>query len=205
MKALIVVDIQNDFLPGGALAVKDGDQIIPVVNELMAKFDLVVATKDWHPADHESFASNHPGKQVGDVIELNGIPQVLWPDHCVQDTAGAEFADNLEVDLIQKIFYKGTDPAIDSYSGFFDNSKEKDTGLASFLKSNGILQVFIIGLATDYCVKYTALDAKGIGFITTVILDAVKAVNLNPEDEDLAIASMKKSGVLIMHRYELAV
>jgi nicotinamidase/pyrazinamidase len=176
-----------------------------VVNELMAKFDLVVATKDWHPADHESFASNHPGKQVGDVIELNGIPQVLWPDHCVQDTAGAEFADNLEVDLIQKIFYKGTDPAIDSYSGFFDNSKEKDTGLASFLKSNGILQVFIIGLATDYCVKYTALDAKGIGFITTVILDAVKAVNLNPEDEDLAIASMKKSGVLIMHRYELAV
>lgn len=205
MKALIVVDIQNDFLPGGALAVKDGDQIIPVVNELMPKFDLVVATKDWHPADHESFASNHRGRQVGDVIKLKGIPQVLWPDHCVQDTAGAEFADSLEVDLIQKIFYKGTDPAIDSYSGFFDNGKEKDTGLASFLKSNGILQVFIVGLATDYCVKYTALDAADIGFRTTVILDAIKAVNLNPEDEDLAIASMKKSGVLIIHSYELAV
>jgi len=203
MKALIIVDIQNDFLPGGALAVSDGNKIIPIVNRLMPHFDLVVATQDWHPSNHGSFASNHEDKSPGDIITLNGLPQVLWPDHCVQSTAGAAFSHKLNTQLIQKVFRKGTDPDIDSYSGFFDNGKKKDTGLKAFLKSKGVEDVFIVGLATDYCVKFTAMDAIDGGFQTAVISDATRAVNLNPQDGSQALDEMQVRGISIVDSSEL--
>ena len=204
MKALVVVDIQNDFLPGGALAVSQGDTIIPVVNELMNAFDLVVATQDWHPADHESFASNHHGKKIGDIIDLHGLDQVLWPDHCIQHTNGAAFAGALNTSLIKRTFRKGTDSRVDSYSGFFDNGKKHDTGLCSYLKDYQVNEVFIVGLATDYCVKFTALDAASLGFKTTVILDAVRAVNLQPTDQELAIQTMNQAGIKTINSHEIA-
>ena len=203
MKAIILVDIQNDFLPGGALAVEHGDQIIPVVNKLIPKFDLVVATQDWHPANHQSFASNHPGSSVGQLIDLHGLPQVLWPDHCIQHSRGAEFSRDLETSSIAKVFRKGSDPKVDSYSGFFDNDKRNDTGLTDYLKEKEVDQVFIVGLATDYCVKYTAIDSVAQGFNTRVILDAVRAVNLNPDDEVKALDEMTASGVNIIESNEI--
>lgn len=203
MKALIVVDIQNDFLPGGALAVSEGDQIIPIVNKLMRHFKLIVATQDWHPANHESFASNHRQARIGEVIDLHGLSQVLWPDHCIQNTWGAEFANDLDTPLIKKIFHKGADPMVDSYSGFFDNGKKNDTGLDSYLKSQKVEQVFIAGLATDYCVKFTALDAAALGFNTTVVSDAVKAVNLDPYDEEKAFNEMTHAGVRVASSNEI--
>ncbi|MCB0847700.1 MAG: bifunctional nicotinamidase/pyrazinamidase, partial [Bacteroidetes bacterium] len=173
-KALIIVDIQNDFLPGGALAVNEGDQIIPLVNSIQNQFDLIVATQDWHPANHGSFAANHQEKTPGEVIDLYGLTQVLWPVHCVQNSPGAEFASDLDMKEVAKIFHKGTDPNIDSYSGFFDNGRKKKTGLGDFLQSEGVTHVYVVGLATDYCVKYTALDAASLGFQTTVIKDACR-------------------------------
>jgi len=156
-KALILVDIQQDFLPGGSLAVKKGNEILPVVNSLLdRRFDLVVATQDWHPADHGSFAANQ-GKKVGEVIDLYGISQILWPIHCVQNTPGADFSPLLRLDKIDKVFHKGTDPTIDSYSTFFDNCHKRSTGLETYLRENGIQRVYIVGLATDYCVKYSAI------------------------------------------------
>src|SRR5690349_8205042 len=149
MRTIILVDIQNDFLPGGALAVSEGDGIIPVVNKLQSAFDLVVATQDWHPAHHGSFSKNHAGKKPFDQIELNGLPQTLWPVHCVQNTPGAALADTLDQRLIDRIFQKGTDPGIDSYSGFFDNGHRKSTGLGEWLKEKGVKEVFVCGLATD--------------------------------------------------------
>jgi nicotinamidase/pyrazinamidase len=172
MKALIIVDIQNDFLPGGALSVKNGDAVIPVINKLQNQFDLVVATQDWHPADHKSFASMHPGKEIFDEIILDGLPQVLWPDHCVQETRGAEFSSLLDKKKIEAIFRKGMDPNIDSYSGFFDNGKKKATGMGAYLKGRGITQIFVTGLAADYCVNFTALDGLELGFESTIITDA---------------------------------
>lgn len=198
MEALIVVDIQNDFLPGGALAVPGGDEIIPAVNRLMEKFDLVVATQDWHPAGHGSFASAHPGKDPGDVIMLNGLEQILWPDHCVQGTYGAEFSPELNVQLIEKTIRKGTDPGIDSYSGFFDNGRKKDTGMDEYLRGRGVDTVYIAGLATDYCVKFTALDAAALGYRTQVIPEATRAVNLRPGDYDRALEEMKAAGVRLV-------
>lgn len=203
MKTLIVVDIQNDFLAGGALAVKHGNEIIPVVNKLMSSFDLVVATQDWHPADHESFASNHQDRKVGEVIDLHGLAQVLWPDHCIQNTEGAELSSEIDPQLIHRIFRKGTDPRVDSYSGFFDNGKKNETGLAAYLKDKQVNELFIVGLATDYCVKFTALDAVSLGFETTIILDAVKAVNLNSEDQELAIQTMKQAGIKTISSNEI--
>ena len=205
MRALVVVDIQNDFLPGGALAVKEGDKIIPLVNKLQPKFDIVIATQDWHPANHESFASNYSNGAIGDLVDLHGLPQVLWPDHCVQNTWGAEFAKTLNISLIQQVFRKGTDTSVDSYSGFFDNGKKKDTGLSTYLQSRSVEQLFIVGLATDYCVKFTALDAVNLGFETTVIIDAVKAVNLHPEDQDNAIETMRLAGIQIKQSDELII
>jgi len=166
MKTLILVDIQNDFLPGGALGVPDGDVIILIVNQLQAVFPLVVATQDWHPANHGSFAANHPGKAVFQQFDLNGLPQTLWPVHCVQGTPGAELAPGLQRDRIAKIFPKGTDAGIDSYSGLFDNGHRKSTGLGEWLKDKGATEVYVCGLATDYCVKFTALDAAHMGFKT---------------------------------------
>ncbi|MNS54091.1 nicotinamidase/pyrazinamidase [compost metagenome] len=197
MKALILVDIQNDFCPGGALAVNEGDRIVPVVNRLLPHFDLVVATQDWHPEGHGSFATSH-GKNPGDMHELAGMPQVMWPDHCVQKTEGAEFHPALDMKPVEAVFRKGTDPAIDSYSGFYDNGRKKSTGLVGYLKEKGVTEVFVVGLATDYCVKFTALDAKQAGFDTTVIEDATRGVNLAAGDVDRAIADMKAAGIRVV-------
>ncbi|MGI9542193.1 MAG: bifunctional nicotinamidase/pyrazinamidase [Cyclobacteriaceae bacterium] len=198
MIVLILVDLQYDFLPGGALAVPEGDKIIPLVNQLQSQFDLIVATQDWHPAEHQSFASQHPGKQVGEEVDLQGLPQVLWPDHCIDSTHGAALSEELKRDKIKRIFRKGTDPEIDSYSGFFDNGHKKATGLGDYLKEQGVDKVFIVGLATDYCVKYTALDAAHLGFETTVITDATKGVNLQPGDSDVAMKEMEEKGVRLI-------
>jgi nicotinamidase/pyrazinamidase len=196
MKALILVDVQNDFLPGGALPVPDGDAVIPVANRLQGAFPLVVATQDWHPANHGSFAANHPGKKVFEQIDLNGLPQTLWPVHCVQGTSGAELAPGLDRACIARIFPKGTDAGIDSYSGLFDNGHRKSTGLGEWLKARGVTDVFVCGLATDYCVKYTALDALQLGFKTHFIEDASQGVNLQPGDVRNAIAEMNRAGVV---------
>lgn len=176
MKALILIDIQNDFLPGGALAVAAGDAIIPVCNAVQQHFELVVATQDWHPAGHKSFASSHNGKALFQTIDLNGLEQVLWPDHCVQGTPGADFSPLLEANKIETIFRKGTDPEIDSYSGFYDNGHRKSTGLAHYLKGKGITEVYVAGLAADYCVYFTAKDALAEGFETYIIEDATRAI-----------------------------
>jgi len=198
MKALILVDIQNDFLPGGALTVPDGDAVIPITNKLQPTFPLVVATQDWHPADHGSFAASHPGKKVFEQIELNGLPQTLWPVHCVQQTRGAELAEALHRDRIAKVFPKGTDVGIDSYSGLFDNGHRKSTGLGEWLKAKGVTEVFVCGLATDYCVKFTALDAVQMGFKTHLIEDASRGVNLRPDDVKNAIEEMKCAGIAVV-------
>jgi nicotinamidase/pyrazinamidase len=197
-RALILVDLQNDFVPGGALAVRQGDQVIPIANKLANQFNLVIATQDWHPANHASFAANHPGKIIGDMIDLNGLPQILWPTHCVQNTRGAEFVPTLDKTKITKVFQKGTDPAIDSYSGFFDNGHRKRTGLADYLSDQSVKDVYVLGLATDYCVKFTALDAHQLGFNVFLIEDASRGVDLNPGDVNRAIEEMKKAGITIL-------
>ncbi len=201
--ALILVDIQNDFLPGGALAVSRGDEIIPIVNQLQTQFDLVVSTQDWHPENHGSFAKNHAAKEIGAVIDLNGLQQILWPVHCVQNTAGAAFAEGLNMDKVAKIFPKGTNIAVDSYSGFYDNGHFQSTGLGRYLKEKEVTKVFIVGLATDYCVKYTALDALKLGFETVVFSDATRAVNIQPSDFDEAIEAMENAGVTVLSAKEL--
>ena len=195
--ALILVDIQNDFCPGGALAVAEGDQVVAVVNRLMPHFPLVVSTLDWHPANHGSFAENHPGKKIGDVIDLNRLPQILWPTHCVQNTPGADFVSTLDQSRIAKVFQKGTDPAIDSYSGFFDNGHRKSTGMGEWLADRKVRGVHVCGLATDYCVKFTALDARQLGFETYFIENASRGVELNPGDVARAIEQMRGAGVHI--------
>lgn len=197
MRAIILVDIQNDFLPDGALAVPDGDKVIPIVNRLQPLFDLVVMTQDFHPATHGSFASNHPGLRPYDVVKLGGLDQVLWPDHCVQGTPGAEFSMKLDIRRVDRIFTKGTDPEIDSYSGFFDNGRKKATGLGDYLLQKGVTEVFVCGLATDYCVKFTALDALSLGFKTTLIEDASRGVNLAKGDVRKAVAEMRAAGIRI--------
>jgi len=198
MQALIVVDLQSDFLPGGALAVHEGDHVLPVANKLCEVFDLVVATQDWHPPGHGSFAANHPGRHLGEVVDLAGLRQVLWPVHCVAGTSGAELAAALRTGRIAKVFFKGTDPTIDSYSGFFDNGRRKATGLGDWLKARKVTEVYILGLATDYCVKYTALDALSLGFRTKLVLDGCRGVNLKPGDVERAIAEMSRAGIEIV-------
>ena len=196
MRALLVVDIQNDFLPGGALGVRYGDEVIPVINRIMPLFGLVVASQDWHPQGHKSFASAH-GKQVGEKIILNGIEQVLWPDHCVQGTQGADLAPALDRSSIERVFPKGTSLDIDSYSAFFDNGHKKATGLMDFLKTKRVSEIYIAGLATDYCVLYSALDAVKLGLGVTVVMDGCRGIDLNPGDIDKAVREMIKAGVRI--------
>jgi nicotinamidase/pyrazinamidase len=195
MNALILVDLQNDFLPGGALAVPHGDQVVAMANQLQGKFDLVVATQDWHPPDHLSFAAQHEGKSVGDVIELDGLPQVLWPVHCVQGTWGSEFSSELNTSAIAEVFPKGTDRRRDSYSGFYDNGGVYPTGLGRYLHQAGVDTVYVMGLATDYCVRATAMDAARLGFQTHLIEDACRGVELQPGDCARAIAEMERAGV----------
>jgi nicotinamidase/pyrazinamidase len=181
--ALILVDIQNDFCPGGSLAVKDGDKIVPVVNELQKRFELVVATKDWHPEGHSSFS--------------------IWPPHCIQGSVGAEFVEALDTSKIKKVFLKGVDHEIDSYSGFFDNEHKRATGLGEYLKEEGVTEVTIVGLATDYCVKFTALDAIGLGFKTNVVVDACRGVEVNSGDTDKALEEMQNNEVNIIGSKDL--
>lgn len=172
MKTLLIIDVQNDFMPGGSLAVPDGDKIVPIINRIQPKFDLVVAVQDWHPQDHVSFASNHAGKSYFDQIELHGKPQTLWPDHCVQGTKGAEFHSHLNTQKWEAVFRKGTDRDIDSYSAFYDNGHLKSTGLAGYLKEKGVSQLFLCGLAGDICVYFSAFDAFKEGFACFFIEDA---------------------------------
>ena len=201
--ALILVDIQHDFLPGGALAVPQGDEILPIIASLQPMFDHLVATQDWHPADHGSFAANHPGTQPGQQIVLEGLSQILWPVHCVQGSPGADFPTNLDRSRWNAIFQKGKNPSVDSYSGFFDNARRGDTGLVNYLKQQGIRRVFVAGLALDYCVKFTAMDAKSLGFETFLLTDATRAVNLQPEDGQRALEEMKAAGIHCMDSKDL--
>jgi nicotinamidase/pyrazinamidase len=196
VKALIIVDVQNDFLPGGALAVPQGDQVIPVINDLSLEFDLVFTTQDWHPANHCSFAASYPDKKIGDRILIDGQEQILWPVHCVQNTNGAQLAAELHPKVISGGVHisKGIDERVDSYSGFFENLRKRTTGLETLLRQHGADDLTIVGLATDYCVKATALDARSLGFKVTVVLDACRAVNLSPDDSAKAIAVMRAAG-----------
>ncbi len=192
-KTLLLVDVQNDFSPTGALPVPEGDQIVSVINRLLPHFEHVIATQDWHPAGHASFASVH-GKNPGEVIDLNGIAQIMWPDHCVQGSFGAEFIEQLNTDAIEHVVQKGTDQAIDSYSGFFDNQRLQATGLSDYLRRQGLTDVYIVGLATDYCVKFTALDSAEQGFNTWVIKDACRGVNMQDGDVEKAFLEMEAAG-----------
>ncbi|MCA1816030.1 MAG: bifunctional nicotinamidase/pyrazinamidase [Acidobacteria bacterium] len=185
MDALVLVDIQNDFCPGGALAVAGGDEVVPVANELQKQFDLVVATKDWHPPGHASF-------------------ETLWPPHCVQGTPGAEFHPALDTSRLAHVFLKGTDPAVDSYSGFFDNEHKLSTGLGDYLRAQGVTRVFVCGLATDYCVKFTALDALRLGFETYVVTDACRGVEVNAGDTARALGEMRVAGAHLTESRQVA-
>lgn len=201
MKTLIIVDAQIDFMPGGALEVKGGDQIIPVINNILPKFELVVATQDWHPKEHKSFAVNHPGKKEFEEIELNGLQQTLWPPHCIQSSSGAEFHPDLQIRPVEAIFRKGMETEIDSYSGFYDNGHRKSTGLAGYLKDKGSEELYFCGLAADICVYYTLLDALRLGFSATLIEDA--AVPLAPESFKNIKSDILEKGGRIINSEEL--
>ena len=203
MKALIIVDLQNDFLPGGALPVPHSDEVIQLANETQSYFDVVLATQDWHPPNHGSFAANHKGKKPGDRIILDGIEQILWPVHCVQNTRGAEFAPSFDTSRIAHVFHKGTERNIDSYSTFFDNAHRRHTGLAHYLEKRSINDIYLLGLALDYCIKYSALDARQLGLNTHVIVDGCRGINLEPGDIDRALDEMKRAGTTILKSSDL--
>jgi nicotinamidase/pyrazinamidase len=203
MTALVLVDLQNDFLPGGALAVPSGDAVIPLANQAQGSFKLVLATQDWHPVNHKSFAANHAGGKPGQSIMLKKIRQTLWPVHCVQHTRGAELVPGLSLARVNKVFRKGMDAEVDSYSGFFDNGHEHATGLHEYLREKKVTDVYILGLATDYCVKFTALDAIELGFKTHLLEDACRGVNLKPDDATSAVQEMKAAGVHVTKTTEL--
>ena len=192
--ALIVIDMQIDFCPGGALAVAGGDEIVPGINALMADFPVVVLTQDWHPAGHSSFASSHTGKAPFDLIEMPYGPQVLWPDHCIQGSGGAALHPMLNADRADAIVRKGMNPAIDSYSAFFENDHETPTGLEGYLRTRGVTDLTMVGLATDFCVNFSAVDAATLGFTVTLRRDLCRAIDL---DGSLAAATegMEKAGV----------
>ena len=204
MRALLLVDIQNDFLPGGALAVPDGAAVIPVANQLMVAFQNVIASQDWHPADHGSFAAQHPGRLIGETVQLNSQAQILWPIHCVQQTKGAAFSGDLDTERIAHVVPKGTDPQIDSYSAFFDNGHLQATGLHSYLQSLGVDALTVLGLATDYCVKFTVLDALKLSYKVSVVTDGIRPVNLHDDDGTKALLQMSEAGAALINSAELA-
>ena len=193
MKTLVIVDIQNDFLKGGSLAVPEGEKIIKPINKIIKQYDLVIATKDWHPKNHISFASNHQDKKIGDIINVNGVDQVLWPDHCIQNSYGSDFPEQLDISKLAKVVYKGSDANIDSYSGFFDNGHFRSTGLSDYLKSKYVYKIDYVGLATDYCLKYTAIDSVSEGFKTRVLINCIKGIE--EKGCELALNEMKSKGV----------
>ena len=197
MKTLLLIDLQNDFMPGGPLGVAGADEVIPIVNDLMPEFELIVATQDWHPADHGSFAVNHPGHSVLDQIDLEGLPQTLWPVHCVQNTGGALLAPGVETGRIVRVFPKGLNPRIDSYSGFFDNGHRASTGMGEWLKARGVEELTVAGVATDYCVKFTVLDALAEGFRVRLLASACRGVNLQPGDVERALEEMAAAGAVL--------
>jgi nicotinamidase/pyrazinamidase len=194
---LLVIDVQNDFCPGGSLAVSDGDAIVPVVNRLARDFAHVILTQDWHPAGHSSFASAHPGRQPLDMTEMDYGPQILWPDHCVQDTAGAAFHPALDIPHAELVLRKGFHAAIDSYSAFRENDRRTATGLAAYLRERGFERVTLCGLATDFCVLYSALDAREAGFATTLMLDACRGID-HENSLARALAAMREAGVVLV-------
>ncbi|MBE1285185.1 MAG: bifunctional nicotinamidase/pyrazinamidase [Rhodobacteraceae bacterium] len=194
--ALIVIDVQNDFCPGGALAVPDGDAIVPRVNAMMAQHDAVILTQDWHPAGHSSFATSHAGKAPYDMVEMPYGPQVLWPDHCVQGTDGADFHPDLRTDG-DLIIRKGFRPQIDSYSAFFENDQATPTGLEGYLRTRGLSQLHMVGLATDFCVQFSALDAARLGFDVTVHLEACRGIDLNGSLQT-SLDAMRGAGVTLL-------
>jgi nicotinamidase/pyrazinamidase len=195
-EALIVIDIQNDFCPGGALAVADGDAVVPLVNALMPEYQVRVFTQDWHPPGHSSFASSHPGKGPFETVELAYGTQVLWPDHCAQGTPGASFHPDLKTDPADLIIRKGFRPSIDSYSAFFENDRSTPTGLEGYLRTRGVARLTLVGLATDFCVAYSAIDGARLGFEVTVLEEACRAIDL---DGSLAAArdQMRQTGVTL--------
>jgi nicotinamidase/pyrazinamidase len=201
--ALIVIDVQNDFCPGGALAVPGGDEILPLVNRLIAAHDHVVLTQDWHPAGHSSFASSHAGQSPFGSVRMPYGEQTLWPDHCVQETAGAEFHRDLAWSKAELVIRKGFRVGIDSYSAFYENDRTTPTGLAGYLRERGFTTLTLVGLATDFCVAYSALDAARLGFATTVVTDACRAIDLGGS---LAAAEgqMRQAGVILTESARLA-
>ena len=203
MTALILVDLQNDFMPGGALPTKDGFAILSAVNKLVElPFDLIVATQDWHPPNHESFAATHR-RQPGETIKLDAVSQILWPIHCVQNTYGAAFVTGWDTSKINTIIHKGTNPKIDSYSTFFDNAHLRSTGLYEHLKENKIHTIYLAGVATEYCVKYSSLDAVNLGFKVYVVTDACKGVNFHEDDVKEGLLVMQAAGVHLITSAEL--
>lgn len=195
--ALVVVDLQNDFCPGGALAVNGGDEIIPLVNDLIRNAEHVMLTQDWHPAGHSSFASSHPGKQPFESVRMSYGPQTLWPDHCIQGSRGADFHSGLAWSKAELVIRKGFRPHIDSYSAFFENDRFTPTGLAGYLRERDVASITLVGLATDFCVAYSALDAVKHGFATTVRLDACRAIDLGGS-LDVMISKMRDAGVKLV-------
>ena len=201
--ALLVLDVQNDFCPGGELEVKEGDIVVPVINQMVSMFFKVIATMDWHPKDHVSFASNHPGMKVFDSVDVNGVDQVLWPDHCVRGTKGADFHPGLDDKHFDIILRKGTDPLCDSYSAFYENDRKTATGLEYYLKGLGVSENYICGLATDYCVFYSAIDSVKTGFNTSLIIDATRGVDVPQGNVKRAVDDMKLAGVTIVRSQDL--
>ena len=200
---LLLIDLQNDFCPGGALAVPDGDAVIPVIHQIAPSFQHITLTQDWHTADHFSFASTHPGKRPFEQVETSYGPQTLWPDHCVQGTRGAEFHPDLQLTRAELILRKGFHRDIDSYSAFFENDRTTSTGLAGYLRERGLTRIFLAGLAYDYCVGYSALDARGLGFEAVILHDACRAIDLNGSVAIIE-AEFARAGVQLMNTADLA-
>lgn len=201
--ALLILDVQNDFCPGGALAVTGGDQVVPVINRIQPVFDTVIGTRDWHPPNHVSFAATHPGASIYEVISIDGLAQVLWPVHCVSGTRGADFHPDLDTQRFRLILHKGMSPRLDSYSAFMENDKKTATGLDGYLRRLDIKNLFLCGLATDYCVFYSALDAVSSGFNVVLVVDACRGVDIPEGNVASALERMKASGVTLISSSEL--
>ena len=203
-RALLLIDVQNDFCPGGSLAVDRGDEIVPVINRISPAFTRVVATQDWHPPTHVSFASNHAGRKPLESVDVGGAPQVLWPDHCVQGSRGAELHPGLDTRGVGLILRKGARPSLDSYSAFFENDRTTSTGLSHWLRGLGVGEVFLCGLATDYCVFASAMDARGLGFAVTLVQDACRGVDFPAGSVRRALTDMQTAGVRVIQSAEVS-